>query len=353
MRTDEQALELVRAKAAAIRRRRLVKLGSGGLVAVAFVVFGAAAAQPGDRTKVDFAADDDVATTTAEPSPAGPASSSTSAPDGARAARLRVEAVVLDPHPVLDHDLHLRVTVTDGDGSLTDLTALYRVDDPYLFDDSQEATPSTVRVIPSRSCGDPGPSSETIEVALPTDQHEVMRQRNPRTGTLEPTPVTIRVEVTATSRTGCGQAGASEDAGVHTDWFDLALGNGPILPSTPAFGSGPSWWIGIMESFDCDGVLRRVDVDWGDGTEIEALQPHVNSKGGFYGCRENQTQTYWFFPLEHDYANPGTYTITARSISTDDQGRNEQQSAVGTFEHTVPPPDDDGSGGDGGPVTVP
>ena len=87
---------------------------------------------------------------------------------------------------------------------------------------------------------------------------------------------------------------------------------------------------GVWMSFgasDRDGVVRRVTVDWGDGS------PHsvVDVSPSDYACVDEPSaypSTGDAHSLDHVYATRGSYTVTATILSNGCDGRNEQSARV-------------------------
>lgn len=113
-----------------------------------------------------------------------------------------------------------------------------------------------------------------------------------------------------------------------------AASNGPRAPEgsvheNPEGAPPRGVWMSIGAS-DSDGIVRRVMVDWGDGSPPAVIQIAEGERD----CGDEPTA----YPssgdthsLEHIYATPGTYTVNATIVSTGCDGENEQTAiAAGT-----------------------
>lgn len=327
MRSEQEALELVRAKARAIRRRRWM-VGTAGGAAMLVVVVLAATLQTEPSSSVDVAGSDTTSTTTSTtaapaepvPAPGDPSGQPGGAPDGPPAP-LQIQAVVLDEPPLIDTDVRFRITVTDGDGSLTSLTATGH----DLYTGIHPPDPLVLGSFPE--CGTPGPSTTTLDVTVPMMFARLPSLYQVHRGMSEhisldrlpslPNPMTF----VATTRSGCDGGETAE----ITVPVVLHYGNGPTPPRRVFPEGADGGDIHPIWSGDCDGVLDRIEVDWGDGTS-EVFDFNI------YGC--NHSPSSAFEMISHKYPAPGTYTITAVAFSTDDQGQNEQRSEVSTLGYT-------------------
>jgi hypothetical protein len=311
LRSEEEALALVAGKAAAIRRRRAAKVISGLAAAAVFIATVAIIARPSAKSAVHVdngpssTTSTSTTTTTTTASDVGVTPAPESPPVGA--APLELSAVLIDAHPIVDSDIQFRVTVTDGDGSLTALSAKFM---------------QTVELGTFASCGQPGPTSVTIDVAVPITLEDVALAEHNRWVWRKPTPIPAHMTFTATSRSGC----EGEETAVDGVDLTLGFGNGPMAPHDPGDvgGGGDAYY---FETADCDGILDHLEIDWGDGTATESVPV------GIYGCGPLEGPII----TEHNYAASGTYTITTTSVSTDDQGGSVQRSSTSTREATVPP----------------
>jgi hypothetical protein len=84
---------------------------------------------------------------------------------------------------------------------------------------------------------------------------------------------------------------------------------------------------------DRDGVVRRVTVDWGDGSAPSAM----DIPRGERACLDEPTVYRWSgdtHTLEHVYPSSGTFTVTASVVSAGCDGTSEQ-SGVASGTATV------------------
>lgn len=111
----------------------------------------------------------------------------------------------------------------------------------------------------------------------------------------------------------------------------VTTSNGPRVPegsvSENPEGAPPSGvWMSVGAS-DRDGVVRRVSVDWGDGSEPSILEVPQ----GEYACVDEPTaypSSGGTHSLEHVYETAGSYTVTATLVSTGCDGQNAQSVSV-------------------------
>ena len=77
---------------------------------------------------------------------------------------------------------------------------------------------------------------------------------------------------------------------------------------------------------DEDGWIRELSIDWGDGSPIERKSFSLDD------CEDSARRwpTSWSVVMDgvHRYAEPGTYTLTFRAVSTGCDGRDPQEFAV-------------------------
>ena len=106
-----------------------------------------------------------------------------------------------------------------------------------------------------------------------------------------------------------------------------ATSNGPSAPQgsvhqSPEGATPRGVWMSIGAS-DADGIVRRVRVDWGDGSPPAVLDVAEGERA----CDEEPTaypSSADTHALEHVYATPGTYTVHVTIASTGCDGEDEQ-----------------------------
>ncbi len=101
-----------------------------------------------------------------------------------------------------------------------------------------------------------------------------------------------------------------------------------------------SWLSLVANVEDEDGWVRRIIVDWGDGTPPTVVPQHPAAQ-----CRRHavsgwplpSVQTITTGSLVHQYAAPGIYTVTVVGISTGCDGTSEPQQGMATVTRQVSP----------------
>jgi hypothetical protein len=346
---EDEPLEPVRTEPGAWFRRRSTKvLAPVGLAAILLVAALAVRSSDDAPQRVKSEASRSTTTDGASTSSSTSTSSASDDPSGSGGSNpttagpppLQIEAVLLDEHPIIDSDLHVRLTITDGDGSLTGLSG--RIGVKLEGGTITEGAALKPDFGPFAPCGEPGPSSVTMDVAVPYPAAAYAEQKWGRLrgkyaytfgGDYIPSgsPLQIKAEFTAASSSACAQ---EETAVSNRLEVSLGFGNGPAAPSGVTFGEdvdpdpqtapGPT---GGLWSRDCDGIVDRIEVDWGDGSALELVA--VNA----YGCISGER---WYEEPQHEYAVSGTYSITAVAVSVDDQGQREQRSSPATMVYAAP-----------------
>jgi len=123
----------------------------------------------------------------------------------------------------------------------------------------------------------------------------------------------------------------AELAGTITVLPGAANSNGPAMPEgsieqnpegAPVNGVGMSFG-----ASDRDGVVRRVTIDWGDGSPPSVIDVRPSD----YACVDEPSaypSAAGTYSLDHVYATDGSYTVTATILSTGCDGHNEQSARV-------------------------
>lgn len=119
----------------------------------------------------------------------------------------------------------------------------------------------------------------------------------------------------------------AEVTGTITVLPGAAVSNGPSRPEGQIHqnpeGAPPSGVRLSVGASDADGVVRRVILDWGDGSEHAAVDvpehQHACASEPTAYPTSGDTRT-----VEHVYPSPGTYTVTATILSTGCDGSDEQ-----------------------------
>lgn len=147
-----------------------------------------------------------------------------------------------------------------------------------------------------------------------------------------------RLSVTVASG-DCGRRpNYAELSGTITVLPGATTSNGPQEPRGGIFQNSESAAPGSVRmsisASDVDGVVRRVTVDWGDGSTPSVVDVARDERD----CANEPTaypRSGNSHSLDHIYARPGSYTVTASIASTGCDGRNEQAataSGIATLE---------------------
>ena len=128
-------------------------------------------------------------------------------------------------------------------------------------------------------------------------------------------------------------------AGVITVLPGVTTSNGPRMPEGSVTqnpdGAPSNAVLMSIGAVDRDGVVRRISVDWGDGSGPSVLEVPPSE----YSCADEPTaypssgDTHGF---HHVYAVAGTYTVRATIVSTGCDGTAQQSETVTSIASVEP-----------------
>lgn len=121
---------------------------------------------------------------------------------------------------------------------------------------------------------------------------------------------------------GCGAATETKTAYASVKVLSAdAVGNGPSAPTVTAQQVQSAIAKLALHGADADGWVKKFYVDWGDGSES-----YVGPKA-WDGCQDGKPSS-WDQYATHEYAAPGTYTVTVTVLSTDCSANDGQTGSV-------------------------
>jgi hypothetical protein len=225
---------------------------------------------------------------------------------------MTLDLTVEPAHPRAGEIVHFRVSVTDAEGGLFQIGV----------------DPGDVRA--------GGSSGRMIVDCVAPKPDEPARERSPASDTRDFT-YAYRVSgerhfsVTVTSNGCWRETREAELTGTLTVAAAAASSNGPHAPEATVFQDLDAALPGEVRmsigALDRDGVVRRVIVDWGDGSTPSARDVPTGE-----GTCVNEPMMYpWSgdtHTLDHVYASAGTYTVTASIVSTGCDGKSAQSAAA-------------------------
>lgn len=228
----------------------------------------------------------------------------------ARNGRLTLTIEVRPPAPRVGERAHVRVVATvDGGGLISSALAFGQA----------KPSESTRVIIECAPPGAPGAAPERRVVSRKTSVREV-RFNAPG-----------QQQVTAIGKAHrCGGGGEVELTGLVTVGPSGLPTNGPARP-TATVGASSGWKSLSHSRFvdllvggeDRDGYVRRLEIDWGDGTSSET----VEIEGEADVCRRNPVApSGGVVPTSrpHLYTRDGTYRVTVTAVSSGCDGRTRQ-----------------------------
>lgn len=228
----------------------------------------------------------------------------------ARNGRLTLAIEVRPPSPRVGEQAHVRLVATvDGGGLISSALAF----------GSEEPSESMRVIIECRPPGMPVTAPERRVVSRKTSVRQV---RFNATGLQQ---------INALGEAHrCGGGGEVELTGVVAVRPSDLPTNGPARP-TATVGASSAWKSLSHSRFvellvggeDRDGYVRRLEIDWGDGTSSET----VETEAEFDVCRRNPVApSAGIGPTSrpHLYTRDGAYTVTVTAVSTGCDGRTRQ-----------------------------
>lgn len=118
----------------------------------------------------------------------------------------------------------------------------------------------------------------------------------------------------------CGAATETKTAYASVKVYAAGTGNGPAAPTVTV--EQVEGALLALHGTDADGWVKKFYVDWGDGSESYA------GPRPFDGCQDGKPSS-WDTTASHDYAAPGTYTVTVTVLSTNcDAGQGQTKSVT-------------------------
>lgn len=221
---------------------------------------------------------------------------------------ITIDVTVEPAYPRAGELVHFRVSATDSEGG----------------------TMSSGFVPGDRRLG--GGAGRTIVECFERESNASTRRRAPVHETFEVThtyrvAAERRFEVSIATSACSRQSHYAELSATITVLPGAVTSNGPRAPEGFVLQNdegAPSG--GVLMSIgasDADGVAQHVEVDWGDGSAPSAF----DVERGEHDCIDEPTaypSSHELRGLEHVYPGPGTYTITARIVSTGCDGKDEQ-----------------------------
>lgn len=232
----------------------------------------------------------------------------------AREGSITLDVTIEPARPRAGELVHFRVEATDAEGGLIQIGV-------SPGDGRSGSWPGRLIV----DCAAPNPDSPPSERS-PASRSEELTYAHRTAGERH---FSVMVTTSACRR----ETHEARLSGTLTVLAGAATSNGPHVPEARVGqnreGSPPG---GVTMSFgasDNDGVVRRVTVDWGDGSTSVIDVPRgerqcVNEPTAYPTSGDTHT-------LDHVYPSAGTYTVTAWIVSTGCDGKTEQYaSAIGT-----------------------
>lgn len=253
---------------------------------------------------------------------AGPWDESVSIPTArweGRNGRLTLAIEVRPPSPRIGEPAHVRVVATVDGGGLISTSLAF----------GQEKPVDPVRVI--IECRSPGSPPIVPERRVVSRKTTVRQVRFNGSG--------LQQVNAAGKAHRCGGGGELALTGLVAVRPSELPTNGPARP-TATVGASSGWKSLTHSRFvelivggeDKDGYVRRLEIDWGDGT----LSETVEGEGGV--CGRNPVAPSDPVPptsRQHLYTRDGTYTVTVTAVSSGCDGRTRQTGRA-SYVVTVP-----------------
>lgn len=244
---------------------------------------------------------------------AGPWDESASVPTArweGRNGRLTLAIEVRPPSPRVGEQAHVRLVATvDGGGLISSALAF----------GSEEPSGNMRVIIECKKTGMPGTASERRVVSRKTSVRQVRFNA--------PGLQQINASAKAHRCGGGGEVGLKGLVAVRPSGLPT---NGPARP-TATVGASSAWKSLSHSRFvevlvggeDKDGYVRRLEIDWGDGTSSETVEVEPEADV----CRRSPVAPSGSVAptsLPHIYTRDGTYTVTVTAVSTGCDGRTRQ-----------------------------